>query len=227
MEETLEIKRFDYDIDTFSYNIDMSNKLFCTFATEDTLDGVLEEIKSRYKIIYSKIFVLYSKSQNEYICTYNVDFGNVSNFIDNTILVHRKKESNTLYTINALNTLIKELNNGQLDTSFKVNWTDYRNCILLTKGSELKRVRQSIKNRDRNKHYKTLLSTVSKKVKNATKENAEEMYSSAAKVIDKIASKGIIHKKHSFQERRYRKQRETINKSMRKAEPFCPITDAI
>ncbi|MBJ47921.1 MAG: 30S ribosomal protein S20 [Candidatus Marinimicrobia bacterium] len=62
------------------------------------------------------------------------------------------------------------------------------------KGSELKRVRQSIKNRDRNKHYKTLLSTVSKKVKNATKENAEEMYSSAAKVIDKIASKGIIHK---------------------------------
>ena len=137
MEETLEIKRFDYDIDTFSYNIDMSNKLFCTFATEDTLDGVLEEIKSRYKIIYSKIFVLYSKSQNEYICTYNVDFGNVSNFIDNTILVHRKKES---YTINALNTLIKELNNGQLDTSFKVNWTDYRNCILLTKGSELKRI---------------------------------------------------------------------------------------
>ena len=62
------------------------------------------------------------------------------------------------------------------------------------KGSELKRVRQSIKNRDRNKHYKTLLSTVSKKVKNTTKENAEEMYSSAAKVIDKIASKGIIHK---------------------------------
>ena len=140
MEETLEIKRFDYDIDTFSYNIDMSNKLFCTFATEDTLDGVLEEIKSRYKIIYSKIFVLYSKSQNEYICTYNVDFGNVSTFLENTILVHRKKETNTLYTINALNTLIKELNGGVLDTSYRVNWSDFKNCILLTKGPELKRV---------------------------------------------------------------------------------------
>lgn len=140
MEETLEIKRFDYDIETFSYNVDMSNKLFCTFATEETLDEVLETIQSRYKIIYSKIFVLYSKSQNEYICTYNVDFGNVSNFIENTILVHRKKDSNTLYTINALNTLIRELNEGKLDTSFKVNWADYRNCVLLTKGPELKRI---------------------------------------------------------------------------------------
>ena len=140
MEETLEIKRFDYDIETFSYNLDMSNKLFCTFATEDTLDGILEEIQDRYKIIYNKIFVLYSKSQDEYICTYNVDFGNVGTFLDNTILVHRKKESNTLYTINALNTLIKELNGGVLDTSYRINWSDYRNCILLTKGPELKRV---------------------------------------------------------------------------------------
>lgn len=132
--------RFDYDIEPLYFNEDMSNKLFCTFATEETLDSVLETIKEKYRIIYNKIFVLYSKSQNEYICTYNVDFGNVGSFIDNTILVHRKKESNTLYTINALNTLIKELNNGQLDSSYKVNWTDYRNCILLTKGPELKRI---------------------------------------------------------------------------------------
>lgn len=131
---------FDYDIDNFYLSDDMSNKLFCTFSTEDQLDEVLSTIKSKYKIIYNKIFVLYSKSQDEYICTYNVDFANVSNFLDNTILVHRKKESNTLYTINALNTLIKELNGGHLDTSYRVNWNDYSNCILLTKGPELKRV---------------------------------------------------------------------------------------
>ena len=145
MEETLEIKRFDYDIDTFSYNIDMSNKLFCTFATEDTLDGVLEEIKSRYKIIYNKIFVLYSKSQDEYICTYNVDFGNVSNFIDNTILVHRKKESNTLYTINALNEVIRYLNDGVLDTTYQVDWTRFRNSLLLTRPGGFKKVRTRLK----------------------------------------------------------------------------------
>lgn len=131
---------FDYDIDNFYLSDDMSNKLFCTFSTEEQLDEVLSTIKSKYKIIYNKIFVLYSKSQDEYICTYNVDFANVSNFLDNTILVHRKKESNTLYTINALNTLIKELNGGHLDTSYRVNWNDYTNCILLTKGPELKRV---------------------------------------------------------------------------------------
>jgi len=134
------IPKFDYDIELFFTSEDMSNKLFCTFSTEKDLDKVLTEIQERYKIIYNKIFVLYSKSQDEYMCTYNVDFGNVSNFIENTILVHRKKETNTLYTINALNTLIKELNNGELDTTFRITWPDYRNCILLTKGPELKRV---------------------------------------------------------------------------------------
>ena len=91
---------FDYDIEPIYLNEDMSNKLFCTFATEETLDSILKEVQERYKIIYNKIFVLYSKSQDEYICTYNVDFGNIGTFLDNTILVHRKKESNTLYTIN-------------------------------------------------------------------------------------------------------------------------------
>jgi hypothetical protein len=132
--------RFDYDIDPVNLNEDMSNKLFCTFATEETLESVLENIQERYKIIYNKIFVLYSKSLNEYICTYNVDFGNVGTFLENTILVHRKKESNTLYTINALNTLIKELNEGVLDTSYRINWSDFRNCVLLTKGPDLKRI---------------------------------------------------------------------------------------
>ena len=130
----------EYDFDELYLNEDMSNKLFCTFSTQEGLEDVLSSIQEKYRIIYNKIFVLYSKSQDEYICTYNVDFGNVSTFLENTILVHRKKETNTLYTINALNTLIKEINGGVLDTSYRVNWSDYRNCILLTKGPELKRV---------------------------------------------------------------------------------------
>jgi len=134
------IIKFDYDIDQIFTNEDMSNKLFCTFSTEDNLPATLINIQNKYKILYSKIFVLYANSQDEYMCTYNVDFGNIGTFLDNTILVHRKKETNTLYTINALNTLIKSLNNGRLDSSFKVNWLDYRNSILLTKGPELKRV---------------------------------------------------------------------------------------
>ena len=119
---------------------DVANKLFCTFAQEDELDNIVSEINRRYTIQFGKIFILYSKSNHEYICTYNVDMVNVFNFIENTILVHRKKETITLYTINALNTLIKQLNEGVLDTTFKVDWEEYKNCILLTKGDELKRV---------------------------------------------------------------------------------------
>lgn len=140
IQEALELKKFDYDIE-YDYNLlTMSNKLFCTFSSEQQLDEILGTIQTKYKIIYNKIFVLYSKSQDEYICTYNVEFGNVSNFLENTILVHRKKESNSLYTINSLNRLIESLNGGVLDTSYKINWMDYQNCILLTKGNELKRV---------------------------------------------------------------------------------------
>ena len=135
---------FDYDLERIYLNGDMTNKLFCTFTTQDDLEDVLEEIQLRYKIIYNKVFVLYSKEQDEFLCTYNVDLGNVSNFLDNTILVHRKKETNTLYTINALNTLIKTLNNGIVDTSYRVNWQDYRNSILLTKGPELKQVQTKL-----------------------------------------------------------------------------------
>ena len=129
---------FQYDIEDIFNSTDMSNKLFCTFSSEENLDEVLGTIQNKYRIIYNKIFVLYSKSQDEYICTYNVDLGNISNFIANTILVHRKKESNTLYTINSLNRLIESLNGGVLDTNYKINWPDYQNCILLTKGPELK-----------------------------------------------------------------------------------------
>jgi hypothetical protein len=140
IQNTISPNIFQYDIEDIFNSTDMSNKLFCTFSSEQQLDEVLGTIQNKYKIIYNKIFVLYSKSQDEYICTYNVDLGNISNFIANTILVHRKKESNTLYTINSLNRLIESLNGGVLDTNYKINWPDYQNCILLTKGPELKRV---------------------------------------------------------------------------------------
>ena len=120
---------------------DLANKLFCTFTTKEELDSTVDIIKDQYDILFNKIFVLFVESTNEYVCTYNVDSFNMSNTIlDNTILLHRKKDSNTLYTINALNDLIKELNGGILDMKYKVNWSEYRNCILLTTGGELKRL---------------------------------------------------------------------------------------
>ena len=65
------------------------------------------------------------------------------------------------------------------------------------KGSELKRVRQSNKNRKRNKHYKSLLSSTIKKVKSLDKKDAQTELKNAIKTIDKIAAKGIVHKKNA------------------------------
>ena len=59
-------------------------------------------------------------------------------------MVNRKKDSNTLYTINALNELIKKLNDGVVDTKFPIDWQHYRNCILLTQHNELKQLNTKI-----------------------------------------------------------------------------------
>jgi hypothetical protein len=123
----------------------LMNKLFCTFAKKELLDERLQEINKEYKILYNKIFVLASPESDEYMCTYNIEIeGPNTKILPNTILLHRKKESNTLYTINALNTLIKTLNNGVLDSKFMVNWADYRNSILLTQGEDLRKLNTSI-----------------------------------------------------------------------------------
>jgi hypothetical protein len=104
----------------------------------------VQEIQYNYDILYNKIFILYIKSNDEYVCTYNVDPASMNNVLPNTILVHRKKESNTLYTINALNELIKRLNGGVVDIYYKVNWQHYKNTILLTQHNELKQLKTKI-----------------------------------------------------------------------------------
>jgi len=123
---------------------DLNNKLFCTFTDLEGLDALIEDIQSKYTIIYNKMFVLEIVGKDEYVVTYNVDQGNVHTIPDNTILVHRKKESNTLYTINALNELIKKLNGGVVDTNYKIDWQHYRNCVLLTQHNDLNQLNTKI-----------------------------------------------------------------------------------
>jgi hypothetical protein len=129
---------FDLNIDT------LNNKLFCTFTDLSNIEETIDNIKNSYTIMYNKMFVLYIKSTDEYTITYNVDQGNISSIPQNTILTHRKKESNTLYTINALNALIKKLNGGAVDSRFPINWQHYRNSILLTNHGEIKQLNTKI-----------------------------------------------------------------------------------
>jgi hypothetical protein len=135
-----------YDFDNIVINEMTGNKLFCTFIEHDKLQETVNTLTKKYTILYNKVFVLASPDTEELILTYNIDIVNTNsqNALANTILLHRKKESNTLYTINALNALIKELNKGILDTNYRVNWVDFRNTILLTQDGGLRTVHTKI-----------------------------------------------------------------------------------
>jgi hypothetical protein len=133
-------------IETEFYTLEqILNKLFATFSSKEKLDETLATIKDTYSILYGKIFILESPDTEEVLCTYNIDpTSSSTRILPNTILLHRKKETNTLYTINALNLLVKQLNNGVIDSSFKVEWPEYKNTVLLTQDTDLRKLSTKI-----------------------------------------------------------------------------------
>ena len=125
----------------------MITQLLCTFTTKDGLDDVVREITDSYTIVFNKIYVLQNEDNiKELICTYNVDTTkNIDyNKVSGTISLHRKKHSNTLYTINALNECIKNLNNGILDEKFPIPWENFKNMLLITNSDGLNKINTRI-----------------------------------------------------------------------------------
>ena len=119
----------------------MKTQLLCTFSVRKGYHKTIDIIVDTYDVLYNKIFVLENVGDDrEVMCTYNVEQGEDSQILENTISLHRKKQTNTLYTINALNKLIQSVNNGVLDTTYQVEWDNYRNSLLTTADNELKRI---------------------------------------------------------------------------------------
>lgn len=116
----------------------MRTQLLCTFTTELTFEDLLNKIFESYELFSRKIFILKLEPSKELVVSYNIVPNRDNRFLPNSIMVHRKKESNTMYTINALNRLIKELNGGVEDKTYQVNWQDYRNSLILTDGDGYK-----------------------------------------------------------------------------------------
>jgi hypothetical protein len=111
----------------------IDSQLLCTFSNKKELTEMVLLIKESAPLSMRKLYVLQKEDNpNELMVTYNVLKSEVSGFLPNTILLHRKKETNTLYTINAVNIIIKDANNGILDKSYRIQWGNYRNSILLT-----------------------------------------------------------------------------------------------
>ena len=120
----------------------MRTQLLCTFTTKEELRDTLQTIRETYHIVYNYIYVLQNKGNlDELFITYNIDTEYQPTYpLRDTILVHRKKESNTLYTINALNELVKEENGGVLDKSFSIDWKKFKNSIIVTNTEGTKKI---------------------------------------------------------------------------------------
>lgn len=124
-------------------------QLLCTFTTVDKLQDTVQEITRNYRLPFNKIYVLENiEDLNQLILTYNVDTAiqKIANTKLSTISVHRKKQTNTIYTINAINRLIESKNNGRLDKSFQVNWSELKNTVLVTAYSNLKIIQTQLVN---------------------------------------------------------------------------------
>ena len=118
----------------------MKPQLLCTFAHRKDLDIITDYIITSYTIVERRLFVFSDADvRNDLYVTYNVDTADTKR-IPNTILIHRKKETNTMYTVNELNTIIREANNGILDKTYLINWITYRNSLLLTNGDGLRHI---------------------------------------------------------------------------------------
>ena len=117
----------------------MRTQLLCTFAHKTNLDIVIEYIKQNFEVPERRIFVFSNyANRNELYCTFNAeDNGHRGK---NTISIHRKKETNTLYTVNALNEVIKDLNNGILDKSMIIPWEAFENSFILTEENGYRRI---------------------------------------------------------------------------------------
>ena len=118
----------------------MKTQLLCTFAHRKDLDLISDYITKSYTVAERRIFVFTdADNKSDLYLTYNIERGAFTK-TPNTISIHRKKETNTLYTVNALNTIIVKANNGVLDKTFIINWETYRNSLLLTSDNDLRPV---------------------------------------------------------------------------------------
>lgn len=117
----------------------MKTNLLCTFVHKNDLQLVIDLIQKTYELDSNIIFVLSNQNKPyQLYCTYNV-VGNYD-LSSNTILIHRKSDTNTLYTINAMNQIIKSINNGVLDTRMQLEWENYKNQLILFQNDEVVRI---------------------------------------------------------------------------------------
>ena len=118
----------------------VKRQLLCTFSSVESFKNTIEEARTFYTNHSGKFFVFSNlDSPSDVFITYNVmckerEFPK----FHNTISIHRKKLSNTFYTLNAMNQIIKNKNGGVFDKNFSVDWSQYSNSLIITGSPEVR-----------------------------------------------------------------------------------------
>lgn len=101
--------------------------LLCTFSSKSRYLSDIDDIRNRYEIWCGKIYVLDCEEGDTVFITYNaIKQASPITETATTIRIHRKKEYNVLYSINALNA-----------TSTPIDWSKYRNSIVVKHNDEV------------------------------------------------------------------------------------------
>ena len=113
---------------------------FLTGADDDKITEEVNYIVNNMDLTNDYVFLLRNLSDpDKKIITYNAAISKGSSFHPHlyTMRVHRKKQTNTLYTINALNAAVAEQHDGKTGRDLKLDWATYENSLLLTVGKKL------------------------------------------------------------------------------------------
>ena len=122
----------------------MNTQLLCSFSTRRDYKSIIDIVKESYDVVFKKIYLLENLDNNrQLMLTYNVVKGS-SIHLPQTISLHRKKQTNTLYTINAINEIVILLNDGSMDKNFPIPWENYSNSMLLTGDEGLKVIKTKL-----------------------------------------------------------------------------------
>ena len=117
--------------------------LLASFVQKSELYDALDQISQTINVNKDAIFIFQNEeAPEEYILTYNVnaEYANIkfTTIWKNTISVHRKKHTNTLYSLNAMNEYIKGRCNGVLNKEYKIDWEQFSNSFMIIKNGRFK-----------------------------------------------------------------------------------------
>jgi hypothetical protein len=112
--------------------------LLCTFSSISDYQKDILKIFDTYEVFKNTIFVLQNKQISDDIyLTYNLKNTPRTGFLKNTSSMHRKKSVNAIYSINALNEIVKLEGGEKPRTRHTIDWEKYKNSILLYRDNAL------------------------------------------------------------------------------------------